>query len=59
MLHWVVFNETSQQNKRPDGLIVVKTGVQTKHFLVEAKIGNADLDASQIESYVRICTGKS
>ena len=25
----VVFNETSQQNKRPDGLIIVKTGVQT------------------------------
>lgn len=54
----VVFQETSQQNKRPDGLIVVKTGVQTKHFLVEAKIGNADLDASQIESYVRICKEK-
>jgi hypothetical protein len=51
----VVFSETSQKNKRPDGLIVVKTGVQTKYFLVEAKIGNAELNTEQIESYVRIC----
>ena len=51
----VVFSETSQKNKRPDGLIVVKTGVQTKYFLVEAKIGNAELSTEQIESYVRIC----
>ena len=54
----VVFNESSQKNKRPDGLIVVSTGVQKKHYLVEAKIGNTGLDASQIESYMRICKEK-
>lgn len=54
----VVFNDTSQKNKRPDGLIVVSTGVQKKYFLVESKIGNAELDAAQIESYVRICKEK-
>jgi len=54
----VVFNDSSQKNKRPDGLIVVSTGVQKKHYLVEAKIGNAALDASQIESYMRICKEK-
>jgi len=54
----VVFKDSSQKNKRPDGLIVVSTGVQKKHYLVEAKIGNAGLDASQIESYMRICKEK-
>jgi hypothetical protein len=54
----VVFNDSTQKNKRPDGLIVVSTGVQKKHYLVEAKIGNAALDASQIESYMRICKEK-
>ena len=30
----VVFADTTQKNKRPDGLIVIKTGVQEKYFLV-------------------------
>ncbi len=51
----VVFADTTQKNKRPDGLIVIKTGVKEKYFLVEAKIGNAELNSEQIESYVRIC----
>ena len=54
----VVFNDSTQRNKRPDGLIVVSTGVQQKYYLVEAKIGNAELDTSQIESYMRICKEK-
>ena len=51
----VVFKETSEKNKRPDGLLVVNTGAQQKHFLIEAKIGAADLDPVQIESYLKIC----
>jgi hypothetical protein len=51
----VVFADSSQKNKRPDGLIVVNTGVQLKYYLVEAKIGASQLNAEQIESYVRIC----
>ena len=51
----VVFNNSSQANKRPDGLIVINTGAQTKYFLIEAKIGSTALDAKQIESYMRIC----
>ena len=51
----VVFNDSAQKSKRPDGLIIVSTGVQKKYYLVEAKIGNAGLDAAQIESYMRIC----
>ena len=54
----VVFQDTSQKDKRPDGLIIVSTGVQKKYYLVEAKIGSAQLNASQIESYVRICKEK-
>ena len=51
----VVFNNSSQANKRTDGLIVINTGAQTKYFLIEAKIGSVALDANQIESYMRIC----
>ena len=51
----VVFSETSHKNKRPDGLILVNTGAQRKYYLVEAKIGNAELNGEQIESYVKIC----
>lgn len=54
----IVFTDSIQKNKRPDGLIVVNTGIQTKYYLVEAKIGNASLDAVQIESYMRICKEK-
>ena len=55
----VVFLDSSQKNKRPDGLIEVSTGSKNKkYFLVEAKIGSAELNASQIESYVRICKEK-
>ncbi len=39
---------------RPDGLIVVHSGTKTWSALVEAKIGNADLDTRQIEDYLDI-----
>ena len=37
---------------RPDGLIVISNGPTTWTALVEAKIGNADLTAAQIEEYL-------
>lgn len=39
---------------RPDGLIVVRTGKKVWSAIVEAKIGNATLDAEQIEKYLNI-----
>ena len=51
----VVFKETAHINRRPDGLIIVNTGAQKKYYLIEAKIGNAELNGEQIESYVKIC----
>ena len=39
---------------RPDGLIMVKTAKQAWSALVEAKIGNADLQVEQIEGYLEL-----
>lgn len=36
---------------RPDGLIVVRVGSREWRALVEAKVGNAELDVDQIERY--------
>jgi hypothetical protein len=44
----------SNVNIRPDGLIVLTTGKRRWTALVEAKIGNADLDLPQIESYLQL-----
>ncbi len=40
--------------QRPDGLIQVQTGKRIWSAIVEAKVGNAVLDAEQIEAYVDI-----
>lgn len=48
----VVFNKQSAEIKdRPDGLIILKVGSREWRALVEAKVGNNDLDANQIERY--------
>lgn len=48
----VVFKDQNPSMKdRPDGLIVVSTGSKEWRALVEAKVGNSDLDADQIERY--------
>ncbi len=48
----VVFEKQSSEIKdRPDGLIVLKVGAREWRALVEAKIGNSELDADQIERY--------
>ena len=48
----VVFHKQSAGIKdRPDGLIVVRIGSREWRALVEAKVGNSELDADQIERY--------
>jgi hypothetical protein len=39
---------------RPDGLIEVRVGKNNWYALVEAKIGNAELDQKQVETYLEI-----
>ena len=48
----VVFKKHSSDIKdRPDGLIILKTGSREWRALVEAKVGNSDLEEDQIERY--------
>ncbi|MEM9843424.1 MAG: hypothetical protein AAF965_01375 [Pseudomonadota bacterium] len=48
----VVFAKQSATIKdRPDGLIVLKVGSRQWRALVEAKVGNSELDADQVERY--------
>jgi hypothetical protein len=50
----VVLKKGGDKAVRPDGLIVVKSGATTWTALVEAKVGNSDLNAEQLESYLEI-----
>jgi hypothetical protein len=51
----VVFKQRSGKNTdRPDGLIVLKAGKKEWRALVEAKVGNSDLSAEQVERYRQI-----
>jgi len=50
----VVLKKGGDKAVRPDGLIVVKSGTTTWTALVEAKVGNSDLNAEQLESYLEI-----
>lgn len=42
-----------KKNDRPDGLLVLHTGRKVWRALIEAKVGNAELDADQIARYVQ------
>ena len=49
----IVFKDKDDSKKlRPDGLIIVNTGRSQWKALVEAKIGNAELDEQQIKDYL-------
>ena len=51
----VVFKHAvKESDKRPDGLIIVKTGSRVWSALVESKIGRAELQQDQIESYLSL-----
>ncbi|WP_417726482.1 hypothetical protein [Roseovarius sp.] len=51
----VVFkNEKVKLKDRPDGLIVMQNGTKQWRALVEAKVGNVELGAEQIERYREI-----
>ena len=51
----VVFKQVAKEgDRRPDGLIVVKTGSRVWTALVESKIGRAELQKDQIESYLTL-----
>ena len=51
----VVFTEAlAEGEKRPDGLIIVKTGAKVWTALVESKIGRAELQKDQVESYLNL-----
>ena len=43
--------EPNETRDRPDGLIVLRAGAREWRALIEAKIGNANLSAEQIERY--------
>ncbi|UYO52945.1 hypothetical protein [Rhodopseudomonas palustris] len=46
---------SSQSDKmRPDGLIVLTTGNRQWRALVEAKVGNSELEVGQVESYLAL-----
>ncbi len=51
----IVFkNEKVQVKDRPDGLIVLSNGSNEWRALVEAKVGNAEVGADQVEKYREI-----
>lgn len=50
----VVFLDEDDKTERPDGLIVITKGKKEWSALVEAKIGNAELDEDQIERYTKL-----
>lgn len=48
----IVFkNEKVKIKDRPDGLIVLRTGSKEWRALVEAKVGNSEIGAEQVEKY--------
>lgn len=51
----VVFkNQPKNSGDRPDGLIISETGKRQWRAIIEAKVGNAQLDAKQLQSYLLI-----
>lgn len=51
----VVFGGDPQKRIRPDGLLIVRTGSKEWRALIECKIGKAELNKDQVESYLDLC----
>jgi len=51
----VVFKGDPTNRIRPDGLLIVKTGSKEWRAIIESKIGKAELNKEQIESYLDLC----
>lgn len=50
----VSFPDEGKLKERPDGLIVLRTGKRVWSALIEAKIGNAEIDSDQVERYLKL-----
>lgn len=50
----VLRKDAGKPGLRPDGLILVTNGTKTWSALVEAKVGNSDLTAEQVEGYLEL-----
>ena len=48
----ICFPGQDEKRLRPDGLLILTTGSRQWRALVEAKIGNAELEAAQVEAYL-------
>lgn len=46
--------QNQDANLRPDGLIVLTTGSRQWRAIIEAKVGNSDLEPAQVESYLEL-----
>jgi len=50
----ILKDKNGEEKLRPDGLVIVNTGRKQWKALIEAKIGNAELDSEQIKSYLAL-----
>ena len=50
----VTLKNDIENSGRPDGLLIVATGRSIWSALIEAKIGRSELDASQVERYLKL-----
>lgn len=50
----VLKDKAGKEKLRPDGLIIINTGRSQWKALIEAKIGNSELDAEQIKDYLML-----
>lgn len=50
----VILSKGGEKAHRPDGLIVINSGLKKWSALVEAKVGNSELTSEQIENYLEL-----
>ena len=54
----VVFKGDEKVKDRPDGLLQISSGRNTWSALIEAKIGNVELDPEQVQRYMQLARGR-